>query len=427
MHGRASPPSDPVVTIAPPDLSIAARMHRARRRGHPGYLWPDVPISAWRSSLDTIARVVRRQLEDTRDGISPTLTPPPGATAHALGIAAFTSGTGPLLGRWIEDGQMDAPPEVSAVLAEHLHHGRLRADRMRELLFDVLDGLAERGRRALLLKGVHTGPVYFPEAGARTAADIDLAVAGADEGSIAEVLTRLGYRASPRRGQRHRRDWFLPGEGGPFSLELTHASNPIRIEVHTSLDRDFSGIRSFSFSPWEERLRQPWPDHPAADVLAQPLLFVYLATHASDELHRLQLLRLIELALVARRDLASNWAAAGQLIRTLGAGRFIYPALALTERLVPGTVDPDVLRDCVQAAGPRLERAVARIRPAHAHRLEALSLGDRFMFARSPADVLRGTAYLLWPARSRSIGAVYAERVWRLLGGRISLGSPPAD
>ena len=50
--------------------------------------------------------------------------------AEAIGVACYTSGVGPLLGFWLEQGGIAASPQVSAVLERHLRHNRLRMDRL---------------------------------------------------------------------------------------------------------------------------------------------------------------------------------------------------------------------------------------------------------------------------------------------------------
>ena len=79
---------------------IAARFTWARRRGHPDYLWPDVPPERWRYALEDIERVARKVL---RGGPAPIRWElDPDLDAKAVGVAAFTSGMGPLLGYWID-------------------------------------------------------------------------------------------------------------------------------------------------------------------------------------------------------------------------------------------------------------------------------------------------------------------------------------
>jgi hypothetical protein len=234
------------------------------------------------------------------------------------------------------------------------------------------------------------------------------------------VLATLGQVPGRLRSPPYRREWRRPGEA-VASLEVTHADNPIPIELHGGLDRDFFGVRRITFD-----------DDPAltarADgtlALAQPLLWVYLAAHASEELHRLQLLRLVELILVARTDLrsAGDWEGVRTLARRLDARRFLYPAAALAARLAPDAIDQDTLDCFADDASPRMRRFIDRLDPAAAHRLDGLSLADRFLWVKGAGETARRAAYLLWPARSGAVGATYADRVWRLLRGRVSLGS----
>ena len=411
-------------------VSVTDRLHWARRNGHPAYVWPDVPIAQWRSSLEAIEAVVARIL--ISDPVPPTpvpcLVPPLGADARAVGIASFTSGTGPLLGRWVEEGRLQVPPDLADILAQHLAHGRRRAVRLRAMLHGALDALSAQGVHAIVLKGAHTGSVYFPEPGTRPAADIDLGVRPEQVAAASVAMSRLGYVPRVQHTRPHRCDWVMPGVGPPTSLDLSHEENPVSIEVHAGLDRNY-GVRRLSFSPYDASHTAPWIEYGVALVPTQPLLFAYLAAHASEELHRIQLLRLIELVLVARRDFTSpaHWSALRELVRTLEAGRFLYPAVALAARFVPGSIDAGTLAEMAADAPQRMRDVVARLQPATAQRLEGLSIAERFIWARGPIEIVKHAAYLLWPARSRSLGTIYAERLWRVLRGRISLGSGGRD
>jgi hypothetical protein len=423
-------PHQRVSVQATTPVSVIDRLHWARRNGHPAYVWPDIPIAQWRSSVEAIEAVIATILafDPVRPTPVPCLNPPAGANARAVGIAAFTSGTGPLLGRWVEERRLQASPDVATILAEHLAHGRLRAVRMRETLHVVLDALSAQHVEPLILKGAHTGSVYFPEPATRPAADIDLSVRPDQVAAASAAMTRIGYVPQLQSTRPHRCDWVKPDAGLPVSLDLTHEDNPISIEVHAGLDRTYA-VRRLSFAPYDISLSTPWSEFGAALVPAQPLLFAYLAAHTSEELHRIQLLRLIELVLVARRDFTSpaHWSALRELVRELEAGRFLYPAVALAARFVPGCIDADTLSELEADAPPRMRRVVARLQPATAQRLERLSIAERFIWARGPVEVVRHAAYLLWPARSRSLRTIYAERLWRVLRGRISLGSGGKD
>ncbi len=405
---------------------IAARFRWARQQGHIAYLWPHVPVDAWRACLRETERVVGLVLSHHPDPVE--LVTPPGADARAIGLAAFTSGTGPLLGFWLEQGRLSAEGELPALLRLHLEHNRRRARRMNAELQRALDVLAEAALRAVVVKASHTGPAYFPDAGTRPAADIDLIVPPAEAALAAQRLERAGYRLVKRQRHPWKSDWVPPDSpAGVRSLELTHADNPFTIELHGGALREFFGVRTLSLDPLDERNTRWAPElHGSARVLVQPWLTAYLAAHASEELHQLQLVRIVELALVIRQDTERGLLrgdALLALLRERDAVRFVYPALELVERLVPGTIDEGLRCALNASATPRMRRVLERLGPGTAQRLEGTSLDERFLWTRGPMEMLRRVLHMLWPTRGKSqrLRNVYRERLARVLRGRISL------
>ncbi|HEX7120128.1 MAG TPA: nucleotidyltransferase family protein [Longimicrobiales bacterium] len=445
-----------------PVETIAARFRWARRRGHPGYLWPDVPIAEWRASLEAIERVAaallaRGGMPAALGGVAeatgatpatgsrpemPALAPASGparphahAPAPALGpvtltlpggtlalsVAAYSSGLGPWLGHAHESGALEAEGEAGALLRLHLEHARARARRLEAELLRTLDVLAGAGIRATVLKGAHTARAYFPEPATRPTADLDLAV---DDFAAAErALERAGYTLA-RRQPRPRQSTLVP-PGAPTrlrTLALVHADDPYTLDLHASLDRDFFGVRTIRFGPLAEATA-PWPAlHPGARALHPPTLLAFLAVHASQGLHNLTLLRQLELVLVARADAAAGrlrWPELVACLERAGALRFAYPALALAERLAPGTIDPDALTALAAAATPRMRRIVAGLRPSGAQRPERLSLDERLMWARGPIEHARRVMYMAWPlwigASPGELRRIYAERAGQVL------------
>lgn len=410
---------------------IEGRFRWARQQGHPGYLWPAVPIHAWRACLHEIERATARVL----GGAAPVRIDPPGDTdADALGIAAFTSGMGPLLGHWLERGRLGASPAVEAVLGRHLEHGRRRWSRMEATLERTLALLAAADAPVLVIKGADTAVRYFPEPGTRPAMDLDLVVPPGAWSRACDALEAAGCRGRLRQRSPRRQEW-LPPEAPRFlrSLSLTHADNPYGIDLHDSLERDFNGVRRVRFGvPWSDGVESP--GHGGVRGLPQPLLLALLAAHASEELHNLTMLRLVELVLVIRADEAAgrlDWDAFMDLLEERRATRFVYPALALAERLSPRTVPGPVLAGLEEAASPRLRRVLSRLRPSTAQRLDRLSLDERFMWAETPLDHVRRAADTLWPGSAggslRRLGRIYAERLYRLLRGRVAIKPSRAE
>ena len=114
---------------------------------------------------------------------------------YALAIAGHTTGMAPLLGYWGETGIVAANALVACRFADYLSHARRRAARMTREVLPALDALAARGIPTIVMKGFHTGQVYFPEPGARRMADVDLLVS---PDRIAMPKRRCASGISPR-------------------------------------------------------------------------------------------------------------------------------------------------------------------------------------------------------------------------------------
>jgi putative nucleotidyltransferase-like protein len=385
-------------------------------------LWPDVSVTAFRAAEQEVARVATAALGDVPGPVA--LRCPPGTGVRALGVAAFAGGMGALVGHWCETGRVFAEPAVGALFAVHLDHGRRRAARLREGLDRLLVPLAERGIEVFVLKGMHTGHSYFAEPGARTMADVDLLVQPGDWQATREVLGALGFVDVPVPGHPEQSTWTARGAGPVRSLELTHAESPWSFDLHRSLDRaPFEGLRTNLGSPapadgdvWSEFCRP-------VRVLRQPLQLAYLAVHASSHFYSIMQVRLVELILVARSDFAGRpdrWRALDQFVARTGTGRFVFPALDLAERLVPGTIDPLVLGHVAAAAPRRLRRLVRTTTPASAQQLHPFpGLRERFVWVASLKEALAALAWLVRPRRGETQWRRMRRAVRRIVRARL--------
>jgi hypothetical protein len=415
-----------VLSVAYPDLSpadVAARFAEARARGHPDWLWPDVPFAAWRACSLAIEAATRAVLTGERA----LLQPAPGATARALAVAAFTSGMGPLLAHWAEGGTIRTDADVAGLLAPHLEHGRDRTSAMEASARKAIALLGEAGAPVTVLKGLHTGPAYFPAPGTRPASDIDLLIPPTAAPAAERALQAARYACVMRERRPYKIEWLPPEAPRTLrSLDLTHRESPWTLEIHITLDRDFLGVKTVRL-PVGDTEPHPLPGF-GARVLTQPALLAFLALHASHELHRLPLLRLVEMVFVARAGAAAgtlDWSALLDLLDRGGGARFAFPSLALADRLVPGTVPPAVLGHLARAAPRALLAAVERMRPGDLQRLDRWSLAERFMWAAGPLETARCAARLLLPtAQGRPLAellGIYRRRLRRVVGHRESL------
>ena len=376
------------------------RVETWRRTGDLGALWPDVPAATVRRS--------HRRLRELTEGMlrggtaSSPLEAADDLESRALGIAGFTSGMGPLVGWWIEQGRVDASARVAGLFEAHLAHGRRRGRSLRENLRRAVRAMRAEDVDPIVLKGLHTGAVHFPEPGVRPAADIDLLVRPEERTRAAAGLERAGF--VERRATRFagRSEW-TPADAPTEirSLEVDHALNPWSVDLHVALDRwYFRGMKRGLGEPFDETTGIAIDDVTCRG-LAEPHLTAFLALHASYEVVKVRLVRLVELILVMRHGRATgvlDWDELAALLEETRTARFVHPALSLAEGLAPGTVDPDLLARTALEASPRARRVTAAVLSADLAPLARPSLDAKMMWSKGPREVLLNLSELLVPS-----------------------------
>lgn len=397
------------------DLSVETvrgRFAWAERRGEPRWLWPGVAVEAWSGALIAVESVVRAVFAGASP---PQLDCDPGA----LGIAAYTSGTGPLLGHWLEQDRFDSSPEVTGVLGYQLRHNRLRMDRLTQRAIALVERFARRGVPVSVIKGMHSAHRYFPEPGTRPVSDIDLVVAPRDLAVARLLLIQSGYaRGRGLAGPPAQEEWRPVGQRDvPRTLAFVHFDDPWSIDLQVSHDRRFgSGARiahvdrALPAPPWPS-----WGPTPTASVLPQPWLLLGLALHASANWENLSMLRLAELALVARRD-AIDWDAFINAAEHVGSPALVYPALCQCERLAPGTIPAAMLERCRAATSRAAREMIEGLRPATVQRLVALRRREKFLWAPTLLAQASQLFAELVPRESASLGdfaRIYRRRAWK--------------
>jgi hypothetical protein len=404
---------------AAPETRLA-RLVAWQRSGVIHALWPDIAPQRLLSAHHRIAAATRLLLN--RADACYEWPCADELDRRAISAAAYLSGMGPLLGWWSEIGRLRLDGLLAATLAEHLAHGRRRAASLDVQFQLLLRRFASQGIVPVVLKGSFTGKRYFPDPGTRPSADIDLLVRPDQVSTAKEILRRDGFQRDVTKRSLDRSTWWRPeADNEAASLELDSAENPWSIDLHTSIDmRYFRGVFArFADAPWS-MLREWDAGGVRAQSLAQPLLTAHLAIHASRPVHILRLVRIVELILVIRGDLAGgglDWREFARLLDRTRLWRFAFPALEMAERLAPGLLDPPFRQQLVSRATRLSRRVVERLAANGIQGWSERHLDEHLMWFRGPIELALNVSELLWP-RGMRFGAVVglqSKRVRMLL------------
>jgi hypothetical protein len=419
-----SEPSDEVLA------ELARRADAFVYYGDRRALWPTLELHAIQAAADAIGERVAMILQ----GSHASLAEGDRYGADAVGVAGMLTGVGPLLGYWTQSGQLHASDSVRPVLERHLRHARARRSRIDAVMRPLLAQLAARGVTPAVMKGFHTAHAYFPDPGTRPFGDVDLIVRRDEITTVESVLRERGFRAGSGVADPYKLDWIPPGEDGRIrSFELWHAKNKWKLELHGGLTFD-------QLTAYDIQLDR----HAAMDgtwdavgtplrVASEPLLIAMLAVHASGELYASRLLRLVELTLVVRKDEAAgvlDWRAVEELLDQAGALRFAYPALALVERLVPGTIDEHVVASARRASSRRARKLVDAFTPTSPIIQTRVSLAERLMWATTARQIAARLWLMIVPVQGvgqPGMLRIYHSRLRRLATVRWRAGRVPDD
>lgn len=402
---------------------LAQRVARWDRTRDIRALWPGIDRGALQRAADALGAAVASWLRGEHPALEATL----GDDARALGVAAMLTGAGPLVGLFVERGAADATPAVAAVLAEHLAHGRARAARMRRGLVPALEALRGEGIGPVVMKGMHTAYVHFDDPGARPTSDADLIVAPDEVARAERALAAAGFAGSAIVRTPYKRDWYPPDDDPRLhSLEHFDARDRWKIELHAGVSFDYLAYRPLDLLHVGGTVDWDGLDVPVR-VPTPAALVALLAVHASGELYGRRLLRLTELVLVARKEQALAWRDVEQVLDRSGALRLAYPALALADRLAPGTVDPATLAITAREANAFARRVAARFGPTAPLVDDHYALDEKLMWTTGTASVLRSLVNPILPDAHdgwRGAVAAYQRRLRRLGSGRMFWGAP---
>lgn len=401
--------------------AVRERFATARRAGYAAWLWPEISVEAWQSAVEAIANVAARVIAGDRQ---PMLA---SGDAKAMGVAGYTSGMGPLLGFWVESGTICTDDTLAELFQIHLSNNRQRMQRLSRAAREVTASLNKSGISPLILKGMHTAFRYFPEPATRALADIDVFIPMDSMGEAERIFRNLGYVRVMRTRSPYACDWIpRTHPGSPRTLTFVHQDDPWSIDVLGTLDRRLATGEWIKFAnclPCTEDT-DLFPGIRTC-VLRQPLLALYLASHISQTLLNVTVLRILELTLVIRRDTVQgqfDWNEFLRATRLIGGARFVYPALAFTNQLAPETIPGDVMAHVADDAPGNLRRVVESLTIASAQPLRRHSVSERFMWAGTAQRGLRQIASELFidgqGRPRREIWYRLGSKLWALGRGR---------
>jgi hypothetical protein len=400
-----------------PSIDVEQRLRDATHAGRPEWLWFEVPETRWAEAVATIETALREMLVAGRSDDKLIDDP------VALSIACYTSGTGPLLGSWIERGTLTTTAANAEILQLHLDHNRTRMARLTAHASEAVNALSAGGTTPIVMKGMHTAHHYFDEPGQRIASDIDLLLRPDEVPIAAEILAGLGYE--PKRGAFRQRSWAMPDSATqPITLTHVHRDDPWSIDLHESIARKLAGGSRMAdmdvlvaTTPFDS-----WQVSKTGLVFPPPLLLVHLLIHTSCSFESLTLQRLYEIGLVIRGNGGSeafDWSAFTELCDRADLWPFLYPALLCAEHLSTGLIPDPILLRSRKAAPSKVRKLIETHSAASAHRVGRWSWTERYMWAdgmlprvRQFVDELGTFDHLNF----REVANVWKMRAYRQLG-----------
>jgi hypothetical protein len=401
------------------------RLEWGLQQGTPYWLWPATSIPHWQRALFEIERVTRDILSSGRCDV------PLHGDAGDVGIAAYTSGMGPLLGYWISAGLLRAPRDTRRVLELHYRHNSVRMRRLAKRSSRAVAHLTDGGVNVTVLKGMHTAFACFPTPGTRPTSDIDLMIPPEDKPAADRILRELDYLPEHASKEPDEQFWrHASSSVFPQSLSYVHQDDPWGVDLHTSANRRYS-----RWSPIihfdaliDGTAGESWSLCRTARTLSPVAAILFLACHAGCSFTNLRMLRLVELILAIRQNHAQPgwcWDEMIELGLRTGTLSSAYAALALADTLAPGTVPRHVLVSCKRTAPGGVVRMVAALSPATAHGIRRTSLRERYMWTSSLYGTIMQLLHDIFPADPPlgSWAMILKLRFWKLVHGRVSVSS----
>jgi hypothetical protein len=230
----------------------------------------------------------------------------------------------------------DGPRDSLSSIA--LLSGR-RTVRMLDAAVELIAALRADGIPAMPFKGALLAPVYYPDSTLRPLADLDLLIHESHMRAGMAVMERLGYRYYSRS------DEDVVYLRGDRKANVWDPDNVHPVELHFRLREEYAGL-SYDLGQvmWASAAMCAYWRNTEVLAPSRPSLLHHLCAHTASDLliQRGKLMEIGDVQVVASRMSEDDWQVFLESIPARGA-RFVYPALAMTERYAPGSIPEPVL------------------------------------------------------------------------------------
>jgi hypothetical protein len=234
-------------------------------------------------------------------------------------------------------------------------------------------------------------------------ADLDVLVSPREAPAMGQILTGLGYCPNAGDTSRRHSSYYLARLGlRPVYRAGEHPLNPHLVEVHTAVAEERLGI---SYAMTEDMWAGARPARfggAEGYLPTPPSLLQHLLIHNCADMmaHKLRLVRLYDVSLVAKRLQETEWADLIAAAQERREERFLYAPLQLTERYFPGSVPPAVIAR-LEAGSPGSLRQMLRMATAYDLSLcnpKAISFREALCWQRVGRERLRAFARMVLPS-----------------------------
>ncbi len=304
------------------------------------------------------------------------------------------------LGDRVAQSGAPIPDAARESLASIAALSRERTVRMLDAAAELIDALHAAGVDALPFKGALLAPLYYADPARRPLADLDLLVREKDTRASLAVLERLGYAYYSRSAE----DFvYLRGTRQP---NVWRPDNVHPVELHFRVREEYAGLAyDLTDALWASAEKRPYWRSSQALIPSLPVLLHHLCAHTTSDwlIQRGKLMQIGDVQIVVARMETGDWDAFLTSIPAHGA-RFVYPALAVTDRYAPGAIPADALAALGVQLAPGLRAwsesiTLAEASESNPQPRSGIGLGMARLLARSRFEQARMWLRSLFPRR----------------------------